>query len=457
MENLQGGTLALEHRYQIDTHRGSFGFVTLYEGTQDPFDLPVRIAVFDGLPEAGASDEIGRRIKESATRASLLRDDGLLATVDFGEIDRGLPFIIEEAVPGHSLADEIARRGALAPQEVADVVERLADLLTPLHRQGLFHGNLQPQWVLLPEGDDSHRRARVGHVGVGLTMEELLAMPQAVLTTDLVDAFAPEAFDSQINLPFPSAAADQWALAALAYRMFVGVHPFFDDPVDASEGIIRIKSDEAPSLKEMGIADEIADTISRGLRREPKRRFPSVQAFARALREAVDGPDATPLLDADHPPEATASPALQDLDTDDEPSPPTGPRPSGYLLTFALMALVLSNLGWFFLSLDETDAPAPEEATPPSPRTTLPAGLQLHTTPSGATIYAIPTDGTLPEEVPPLGDTPFVLPVDQRDQPHRFLVRLPGHLDQTFTIEETAAGQDLRLYLHEDPRPDAEN
>lgn len=450
MENLQGGTLALEHRYHIEAHRGSFGLISLYEGTQEPFALPVRILVYEGLPDAGADPEISRRVKESAARGSRHRDGGLLTVLDFGELDRGLPFVVEENPEGTTIAEEIARRGALPPEEIADVIQALAELLHPLHRGDQTHGCIAPQWVLVPTGKDRFRRSRLSATGLGLTMKELLAMPQAVLTTDLVDSFAPEAFASSSEEPFPTPASDQWALAALAYRMFVGVHPFFDDPVDASDGIIRIKSDEAPSLTEMGIDDAIADAISRGLSRDPSDRYRSVSSFAAALREAISGPEAADDARSDddvalEPRRARSS--QEDLE-EQAPQSTAGPQPSGYLLTVALAVLLLSNLGWFFITMTPPSEVDEGEAVVSVSRTTLPSGLQLQTIPAGAAIFEL-LDGAVADDATPVGTTPFVLttPEGSRD----FILRLPGFQEQAFTLEETAAGQDLRLILQEDP------
>ena len=463
MEDLQGGTLALEHRYQIDARLESAGLITLYTATQDPFLLPVRVAVYDGLPEAGGSPALIERIKTSAALASSLDLPGILHTADYGEIDTGLPFVIEESLPGTSLQALLSRKGVLSPEDVATLIDRLATLLQKAHDRSLFHGNLQPRWIILPEGKNQLSNARLGHFGLGFSLAELRAMPQAVLTTDLVEAFPPEAFDTNTDSETPhlSSDADQWALAALAYRLLVGVHPFFDDPVDASEGILRITSEEAPPLTDMGISTPISDAIARALRKNPARRWPSIQTFARELHQAVHGPSTSvddlsspsPSIDTDPPP---SDPHPPRTDSSSELSTPAtiGPRPSGYLLTFALLALILSNLAWFFFSM--TDDQIPPEEVIVEEASTLLAGLQLHSTPPGAQIFFLdsPTD-PLQEDALPIATTPYVLPSSAPDGGTlHVLLRLPGHLDQRLAIDDTTSGQDLRLFLvSEDPSP----
>lgn len=466
MENLQGGTLALEHHYHLDERIDSFGFVTRYAATQDPFDLPVQITVYSGLVDAGADVTISDTIKAAARRASVLEAPGLLAVVDFGEIEQGVPFVIEETVPGTSLAAQLETQAVFAPDDVLELVERLTELLQEASDRGVCHGNLKPEWILLPNDASSFSDARLGHFGLSPSMAELVAMPQAVLTTDLVEAFPPECFDvSARDQEQESAsdegeqrdasrrshltpAADQWALAVLAYRLLVGVHPFFNDPVDASEGILRIKTEAAPSLAEMGIDEEIADVIDRALSRDPDDRWPSIDAFGRALRHAVRGPLGD---DEDSSPRPLAADEEQLDQSDIEEGPtamePMGPRPSGYLLTAALVGLLLTNLGWFFFTMaqEETgddEASVAAEAQSPSPDT-LPSGLQLKTVPSNAELIIVGDD-----EERSLGATPHVITESLFEGSQLSLIlRNPGYHDQRLVLDETEVGQNLALHL----------
>lgn len=492
MENLQGGTLALDHFYHLDERLRSFGLVTLYEATQDPFDHTVRVVVYDGLVDAGADPAVADRIGEAARRASKLPGEGLLSVVDFGEIEEGVPFVIEETVEGPSLTELMESRDVFSPAEVADLVDRLAGLLKKAHDQGVYHGNLQPGWIVFPDDQPNFETAQLSHVGIGPSIRELVGMSQTVLTTDLVEAFPPEAFDvatrdedgQGMHLEEPddqpgenpahlSARADQWGLAALAYRLLVGVHPFFDDPVDASEGILRIKTEDPPSLAEMGVEDQISEVVDRALDHDPDNRWDSVTDFADAFREAVGGPaEATPnrASEQTEDPATAAGPdeAPDPGDLDDhrrgievEPrestragqaDEPTRPRPSGYLLTGALLALVLTNLGWFFVTMADRgdDAPADEDpGVHHQEADALPGGLQIRTRPEPADLWVVDPDD---ESEDALGSTPYTLtdPLAETSELNLAL-RHDDYPEQTVTIEETETGRDLILDLRTSP------
>lgn len=495
MENLQGGTLALDHYYHLDERLRSFGLVTLYGATQDPFDHPVRVAVYDGLVDAGADPAIADRIGEAARRASQLPGQGLLSVVDFGEIDQGVPFVIEQTVPGPSLTDVVDSRDVFAPGEVADLVDRLARLLGRAHDHGIYHGNLTPGWIVFDDETADFQTASISHFGLGPSMRELVGMSQTVLTTDLVEAFAPECFDvaarddesdGQMTLddsgdaptnPHLTAEADQWALAALAFRLLVGVHPFFDDPVDASEGILRIKTEDPPSLTEMGVEAEIADVVDRALDHDPEDRFETITDFATAFREAVDGPDqisgspdAGGEVGVDVEPddgrpaaEPDSSSQPDDLEPAREtaagstgradPGEPSGPRPSGYLLTAALVALVLTNVGWFFTTMaDDTDDQPDDGEAAHQAADALPDGLQVRTRPDGAELWVVDPDDDTEQS---LGSTPYVL-TDRLVETSRLnlALRHDDYPERLVTIEETDTGRDLIVDLESPAQPD---
>ncbi len=471
MDNLQGGTLALDHQYHLHQRLGAIGLVTAYRGTQDPFDLPIEVTVYDGLADAGADPAITDQVEDAARRAAAVQHPGIARVVDFGEVDLGIPFVIEKIQPGQSLADLMETRGVFAPNQVLTLVKRLADILQAAHDRELYHGQLKPQWIDV-DGDDLNS-ARLRHTGLALSMAQLVAMPNLVLTTEYVDAFPPECFDvaarddaaanPQRSPAHLSAAADQWGLACLAYRLLVGVHPFFDDPVDASDGLIRIKTDDPPSLEDLGIDGDIADVVGRALSPQPRDRYPSIEAFAAALSRAMDDdPEASKRSEHDDgpteasfdaprapSPTAEAAPSMAD-------APPVDPRPSGLLLTLAIALVLISNIAWFFVSLDadRDDAPddpsaaadAPDHDQPPG---ILPTGLEIASEPSEVEIF-IDDNGTERS----LGYTPYTISDLLQDQPSvELFLRRDGYFEQTLRIDDQD-GQRDRFQVQMIPTPD---
>ncbi len=480
MENLQGGTLALEHRYHVRQRTGLYGFTTVYHAVQEPFEHAVFISVYDALEQAGAQRALFDRIKSAAQKASTLDAAGILRTIDYGELDLGLPFVIWEQPAGdhtETLADYVNARQTLPPHEVAELLNRLSAVLTPAHKAGLPHGSLSTRWIFLNDGQLD--QATIGHFQIGLTLREMLAMPSAILSTQLLAPLPPEMFnlmkapgtpqsadkESSPNHGF-STAADVYALGAIAYETLVGVHPYFDDPTDASDGMIRIKSDDAPDLSRLGIDPTVSDVVARALARDPADRWPTVDAFARAFATACDP---TPKIQAESPKPAKTkhqskpirprhdlakvdlSEAIATNQSDSQPSHSELHRPHPYLLTTLAAVLLLSNLVWFFAYVQQHDPQESAEATPAQPvaplnTSILPSGLQLNSNPAGAQIFLIDPDA--PQKTTELGPTPYsILPSLQQREKATVEIRKPGFENIRIEISNSHAGQDLQLSM----------
>jgi serine/threonine-protein kinase len=385
MEDLQGGTLALEHRYDVLERRDRHGLITTYHGLQDPFARPVWVQLYEGLVEADTDPAVVGglvdRLKESAKIASSFQTPGILRIVDYGELEGRIPFVISERSPHGSLGEILEREGTLSAEITCEIVGRIADILTPIHRRQKAHGAISARWIYLSEAsldDPGIAASSVGGLSIGnfqmeLTPAELRMTRSATLSPEAAAVFAPEFFagdrdgDQGADEPadeYParsavgamSPAGDVWAIGVIAYTALVGVHPFFEPDQPVEEGILRVQNERPRPLAELGIDSKISDVIARALARDPRARFPNASDFATALFSAIGktrapaasivGGDASGLSkpgdsqEIEGAPSPSASQAIAYAERE--------PGPSDRLLSTALVLLVLSNLAWLF-------------------------------------------------------------------------------------------------------------
>ena len=248
MDNLQGGTIALEHRYDVTTLHTQLPYVTIYEGVQDPFQHPILIKIF-AQEEQTLPTTILDRLFEQTDRLSELRHQALLKVLDHGELAPGQPFIITEGLDAPTLAELLEIEGTLSPRETTALVERLASALDMLHTRGISHGGVNAQWIYIPHGDP--HLAVLDHTALILPLEDLLAIDGAILDVEGLRALPPEMFRNEANEFTPD--ADIWALGAMAYQCLVGIHPYFQDLADPSEGMVQIKQFEPRRLEDFGV------------------------------------------------------------------------------------------------------------------------------------------------------------------------------------------------------------
>lgn len=396
MEDLQGGTLALEHRYDIDRRVGVIGLFATYLGTRHPFERPVSIKVCEA-PAEHSVPEVFHRIKKSAVDAAALDIEGVARVVDFGEIDRHVPFVVSESRPGVSLADLVESEGTLAPERALRLVGRLAGLVQAAHDRGVLHLGLAPTWITIP--DDDVERATLDHFLLHPSLDEVRSMESELLSYDVVWPHPPEQFDEEA--PERDARTDVWALGAVLYWAVSGVHPYFGDPTDTSEGLLRIKGSRPPQdLAALGFDGALSELVMRALALDRADRFQTVQSFHRAIAKQL-GIDERP----EQPEPAEHDPANQGAVTEDDREVMVIREPTrvGSALAMTVLLLALTNVGWFIWSAEDAYSAPPAQEL--APRSVLPAGVEILSSPPGAQVSRVEEGGART----PFGDTPLTV------------------------------------------------
>lgn len=256
-------------RYVIDGQIGRGGMGRI---------LRVRHLVLDKafalkLPRARyAMDAAERdRFYREARLASSLDHDHICGVVDFGDDpDFGL-FMVMDLLEGQELKDKIRSDGRMSPKAATDVIRQIAEALRYVHSQGIVHGDIKPDNILLVRTSDRHRVVKL--LDFGLARPQLSESDGSVRGTP--EYLAPE----RIRKGAPSVASDIYALGILFYELLVGKPPFTGE----TTGVLRAHLDDPvlpPSSLIADDLDERADLIvGRATAKDPKDRHPNVSAF----------------------------------------------------------------------------------------------------------------------------------------------------------------------------------
>ncbi|HET8631754.1 MAG TPA: family 16 glycoside hydrolase [Thermomicrobiales bacterium] len=228
------------------------------------FNRPVTVTVFARPPGAGALPRF-ERVAEALTG---LRHPYILPVQDFGEQD-ALAYAVSPYLDGPTLAACRGRPCSL--EEALRLVAALGDALDYAHRQGLAHGGLTADTILLANvlpGDDVFHDAwpflaDFGFLGLASDAGAGIVLPE-------LPPHAPEAGDARRS-PFPSAAPDLYALAAVLAELLTGARPGAADAAAARAGL-------PPAL---------GGVLARALAPEPADRYASGAELVLALQEAM--------------------------------------------------------------------------------------------------------------------------------------------------------------------------
>jgi len=180
-----------------------------------------------------------------------------------------------EYAPGGTLRERHPRGSRVPLQAIVSDVTDAAPALQYAHDQGLVHGDLKPENLLLGKNE----QVLLSDFGIALLVPatNLLHVPEMYGTLIYM---APE----QIR-GVPSLQSDQYALAVMMYEWLSGQPPFQGSAAEllsqhlfATPTLLREQYPEIPLAVER--------VVLKALSKDPKLRFADVQSFATALREA---------------------------------------------------------------------------------------------------------------------------------------------------------------------------
>jgi serine/threonine protein kinase len=213
---------------------------------------------------------------EHALMQQRLRHPNIASLIALGTTSTGVPYLVREHFDGETLEAHLARRGRMDPEEAVALVKDIATALAAAHAAGVVHGELRPSKVLLtrsagyPGGfvklvDFGLWRLTGDRRGPGAQAETVrLTAPELIAGSTQVDG-----------------QADQFSLAAIAYRMLAGVDAFPGGDVTA---VVRSIMEQPPTLSEIESCDPlVVSVLQRALARDPRERFPGILEFTAAL------------------------------------------------------------------------------------------------------------------------------------------------------------------------------
>jgi serine/threonine-protein kinase len=310
----------------------------VYEARDAALERPVALKVLD--TRQLADSDFAERFLREAKSVARLSHPHIVSVFDVGR-EGDLAFIVMELLRGGSLQEQLQSAAALDPQRALGILTQLLDALGYAHAVGLVHRDVKPANVMF----DAMGRVKLADFGVAKFSEapERTAVGTVIGTPRYM---APE----QLTGAPVGPAADLFAAAALAYRLFTGQHAFGGESMVEIVYAVAHQDPVAPSqLPGPALPAALDAVLLRALAKQPQARYPDAAGFAAALHAAFEsGLDAVAM-----PGGARADP------------PPPLPPPSG---TPSMLAPLLRRLArWWQPAPPPAAAPLPAPAPAPLP------------------------------------------------------------------------------------------
>ncbi len=272
---LVNGTV-LHQRYRVTRLLGLSGTGAVYRVWDVAGEYAATLKEL--IPQPGIAPSMLSRLREQLRReaeALMLFDHPHLARVlDFFE-EGGNAYVVLTYVEGESLAERIARRGAMREAEVLSWAEPLLDALAYCHARNVVHRDVKPHNVLFDA------EGRVVLVGFGMTKLWDRRDPRtwaAVRVMGTPAYAAPEQWGLQRG--GVDVRSDIYALGATLYHALTGKAPL--TAWDRMADPYRFLPVDSPGG---GISERTRAVIAQAMALPRERRFQSVEEMRRALLE----------------------------------------------------------------------------------------------------------------------------------------------------------------------------
>ena len=303
--NGPNGEVIIGDRYRLESQVATGGMGEVWRAHDILLERTVAVKL---LRESLAEDAVvSERFRREALMAARLSHPNMADVYDYVQ-DQDRPGIVMEYVEGETLADRIARDGALDITESVRIVSALLAVLQMAHEAGIVHRDVKPGNVMLsPTGE-----IKVTDFGIArATGHETLTETGMVVGT--AHYLSPEQVSGKPATP----SSDIYSAGAILYEMLTGVKPFAAE-TPLAVAMARLNRDPTPPREHRAdIPEPVAQIVERALAREPGDRYASADGMRHALESALG------VAQASTPPQGMDPTKTQVLPAIDDPDAPT--------------------------------------------------------------------------------------------------------------------------------------
>jgi tetratricopeptide (TPR) repeat protein/tRNA A-37 threonylcarbamoyl transferase component Bud32 len=295
--------------------RGGMGAVYLAERADGQFEQRVAIKL---IKRGMDTDLVLERFRAERQILASLEHPNIARLLDGGTTDDGQPYFVMEYIEGEPI-DAYADRRTLSVAERLELFLQTCSAVSYAHRHRVIHRDLKPVNVLVT----ADGVPKLLDFGIAKVLDAGSNEPTSSITA--VRLLTPEyASPEQVEGRHATPASDVYSLGVVLYELLTGRSPYrltSRDPVDVaaavrttdperpSTAVSRSGDDDARTARRRGVqADRAAATgtdsedklrrrlrgdldtiVLTALRKEPERRYATVDAFADDIRRHLGG------------------------------------------------------------------------------------------------------------------------------------------------------------------------
>jgi len=215
----------LEGRYRIERRLGRGGMGTVYEAADTALERRVALKVI--RDDLLGSAEAAERFRTEARAAAGFAHPNVVTIHDFGVAGNVRAFLVMELLHGTTLREELRREKRLPPARALAILRGVCAAVDAAHRRQLVHRDLKPENIFLARSNAAPQETpKVLDFGIAKFLPTVTQLPTADTGTGALVGTLQYMSPEQLRGEAAAPAWDLWALAAVAYEMLTGAHPF---------------------------------------------------------------------------------------------------------------------------------------------------------------------------------------------------------------------------------------
>jgi tRNA A-37 threonylcarbamoyl transferase component Bud32/tetratricopeptide (TPR) repeat protein len=273
--------------YRIIGVLGTGGMGDVYRAVRDDAQYHAEVAV--KLMRADARSSLTeQRFRTERQILAGLDHRNIARLLDGGTTDHGVPYLVMELVAGEPIDGYSAARN-LGVRDRVQLFLQVCAAVSYAHQHLIVHRDLKPNNILVtPDGS-----VKLLDFGIAKLLEaDKPTMEAAGGTVTTLRAMTLEyASPEQLSGGTVTTVSDVYSLGVVLYRLMTGKSPYAVRANEAAR-IAEILSDATPTRPSQiarKVDGDLDNILLMALRKEPQRRYASVEQFADDLRNYLSG------------------------------------------------------------------------------------------------------------------------------------------------------------------------